>query len=72
MTSWERRKALSDQLRGIWDAKREGCADGWRPAFDRAKAHLVVKLSTDISTISEMQFDDFLRLQGIRTEVHTA
>ena len=61
-TAWERRKALSNQLRGVWDAKRDGME--WEQAFIAARSALVRAHQQDARILHSMTWDEFKRLQG--------
>jgi hypothetical protein len=64
-TAWERRKALSNQVRGVWDAKR-GCGDAdWMDAFQAALDQVSKRLKDEAQIVESLDFDEFKRLQGI-------
>lgn len=54
---------MSDRLRGIWDAERDAPIT-WQHAFERAKAQLVVRLTSDADFVASMTWEEFRNLQG--------
>jgi hypothetical protein len=65
-TPWELRKALSDQLRAVWDAKRDGME--WEKAFVAARSSMVRAHQRDARILLSMSWDEFKRLQGWRDD----
>lgn len=61
-TAWERRKAISDRIRAVWDAKRDG--RDWKAVYEEAQAHVAQQLEWDALTVRHISWDEFRRLQG--------
>ena len=66
-TPWERRKALSDRLRGVWDAHRDG--RDWPVVYAEARERMAAQLEADAATVRSIGWDEFVRLQGWREPV---
>jgi hypothetical protein len=64
-TRWERRKALSNQVRGVWDAHRGRGDAEWMEAFQAALDSVSARLRADADILDSMNFDEFKRLQQI-------
>ncbi len=65
VTEWERRKAISSVLRGIWDTKRDG-VETWEQSFAAARDELLKKMARDVVFAREMTWEEFQRLQEWR------
>jgi subtilase family serine protease len=63
-TAWERRKAMSDQLRAVWDARRTTSAE-WEREFVIAKTALLARMLADVDIVASLSWDEFQRLQGV-------
>ena len=63
VSEWEYTKALSNQLRAVWDAKR-GDAPTWKAAFESARDCLARAHERDARIIGEMTWEEFRALQG--------
>lgn len=69
-TAWERRKALSDRLRGVWDAHRDG--RDWQTVYAEARETLAAQMERDAAMVRGIEWDEFMRLQGMRAETRHA
>jgi hypothetical protein len=63
ITRWERQRALSDRLRGVWDAHRDG--RDWSAVFVDARRIMADGLDRDAELVRAMSWDEFKRLQGV-------
>ena len=63
VTRWERRKALAEQLRAVWDARRDG-VETWQSSFEAAREASAQSRELDARLIREMTWDDFQHLLG--------
>ena len=63
VTKWERTKAVSGQLRAVWDAKRDG-VDTWQRSFEKAREAVAQRLEADLQIALAMTWDEFRRIEG--------
>ena len=63
-TRWERERALSDRVRAVWDAHRDGRE--WEEVYTDAREATARRLEADAALIRAMTWGQFLRLQGIQ------
>ena len=66
-TRWELRRALSNQLRAVWDAKRDGVMT-WEASFEAARDCLVYAMERDAKLLREMTWQDFQDFQGLHEQ----
>lgn len=64
-TSWEHRKAMSDRIFGVWDAKRESLPIGWEATFEAARTAVLRRLEQDHDAVRQMTFEEFCRIQKV-------
>jgi hypothetical protein len=62
-TRWERLRALSDRLRSVWDAHRDG--RDWADVYTEARERTAARMEADAQLIRAMSWDEFKRLQQI-------
>ncbi len=71
-TPWERRKAISDRVFGVFDAVRDGNAADWPRHFETARLATLERLEFETETVRNMTFDEFARLQRLPVGKGTA
>lgn len=52
VTSWERQRAMSNLLRSIWDAHRDG--RNWADVFEESRSVLLKRMEQDAAMVSAM------------------
>jgi hypothetical protein len=64
-TAWERRKAISDRVCGVFDAIRDRDPANWQRHFETARLATLERLEAETETVRNMTFDEFARLQKL-------
>ena len=65
VTAWERRKAVSDRVCGVFDAIRDRDPANWQRHFEAARLATLARLRAETEAVRDMTFDEFARLQKL-------